>query len=383
MTEVVPMKRLKTKDDGYCYYCQNESASRLRHCDSGAWVTFCEACFEGITVCAHCKQATCSMRVVGEMKKEEIMSVFRASAGALQHMNPHMYIKFTDTTVEVGVEHGPTVEQDAVRNAKAATAVAVVLGDKGVVRLLDGDSFVGWSITERRIEALTEDINMARTVINDDKTTATKDLGSASKWAAALCYSNERPYPTLVGHTANDGTVEIALACNPNLPGFLMKARDPTLDKTVISPVDIPASVWHNIPTVNDERVKVLSIKNCSEVFVLHVSVYYVRYGGWRPTLTSSSVDDEGCLCETYEVRRNVTVHVSVKSLAAATLEHCYVNSKGQEELHALHEFKNFWENPLYMGSELMDHEEREGHKLVVTAADGSKHAIYKVTFLP
>ena len=323
------------------------------------------------------------MLPVGVMYRADMFKMFGGNKELFKRMNPSMFVAFKENEVKIGVTKKPVDEDSLCRGKEAAPAVAVLNGDEGCVILEGDERFKIWKVEKRRVTELCAGVNMGRSMCNDDGTYSTRVLGSAKRWANALLYSDHKDgYPTLVGETTSGREVLIALACNSELPGFLLWAYNSENAQTMVTPVDIPARLFEHKPPVNDPRVKVLSNKHVGgDAYVLCLRVFYTcDKRVMRPT--KSYVDDDGCLCEEYAVARAWEVALTVQSLAETKIYAEYVACSGEITPEDWLSLEKFWgTNVMHLKTELSDTEDHEGWELSVQGPDGRTYPIYKVMY--
>lgn len=250
--DATPLNKLKFTPKGECSVCLGSTGPDEMRCrTTSTWFRFCSECVGLCSVCPQCHDPACFMPNVNMLYQRDLMTFFTEGCEHLAGMNPTMFVEFSETTVVFGVSE---FAAPPTRSAYAS-ADAFVRDDKGEVKLRGDNKFVAWSVERHSTTSLARDVSMVRTMLKSDETLQTQDLGSAEKWTRVLLYGDEKLYPTLVGHTLRGERVKIALACNPSLPGFLLKSHNSDVGRTVLSAVDIPAQVYGSTPLFQDPRV--------------------------------------------------------------------------------------------------------------------------------
>ena len=357
LSKMQPLDRLAVVTEGYCIICADDACGNRVKCRRDGWATSCAVHNAESKVCPQCKDPGCRRLPVEQLNREHLMDIFKDASEALSKMNPSMYVIFEKTRVQFGIddaqEDGPT---RGSRGTSYANATAFVEKGRGHVALDEGE-FIGWSFCMRSAHALGDGLHMLRTIVHADGRKTTENIGSATDWLIALLYGFGM-YPTLVGHVSNGRTVEIALACNPSLPGFLLLSNE----TPALTAVDIPSRVWGGMATFNDPRVFALSaLGSPVQIMKMGAAMLSTHDHYLELTPTKSFRDMTGCLVEEFHgIERNHETMLSVMSLKGGEFSFFYMevleDGTWDLESHGViegpHEVKPFWGSVLKLKAE-------------------------------
>ena len=245
---------VKKCDQRYCYICSGEVAKGviILKCKNQNWFTACYACKEKVAGCPHCRESDCNMEISEKrLDANEIQELFK-EVDDIEKINKNLYIRFDDSFTEINVGCR-AMKQEAFRGRGAAfgneaNADATLEGSEAQITLTCGSE----EITHISFAAITpltlcESLPMVYSFKDYSGKTIFQKTGMAIEWSEKILYDPNKYYPAIVvtvtcKKSGRSSQVYIAIACNEQLPGILMRSKVSAFGGVAIQAVDIPTN---------------------------------------------------------------------------------------------------------------------------------------------